>query len=103
MPIKRISKSKAGVSQAEMRRGIAVGPGLREVSPVAYWYKSGGHFKNEDEARGAFYLAHQQGMDGMGVSVANWMGLTTEQFRDWCRDSALPAKNKIKKRIVAVQ
>ncbi|MBL8617727.1 MAG: hypothetical protein JNM72_19115 [Deltaproteobacteria bacterium] len=76
-------------SQAEMRRGIAVGPSMGEVSSVAYWYRSN-HFKNEDEARGAFRLAYQQGLDGMGVGIAEWMGLTGEEYHAWMSSDALP-------------
>lgn len=62
---------------------------MSQVSPVAYWYKHG-HFKNEEQARGAFELAYQQGMDGMGTSVAQWMGLTDSEFDAWMRDGMLP-------------
>lgn len=77
--------------EAENRRSINVGPKMSQVSPVVYWYR-GGHFKNDDEARGAFRLAHQQGLDGMGKSIQEWMGLTEEEFNRWMRDDALPSK-----------
>lgn len=60
-----------------------------EVSPVIFWYRVG-HFRSEEEARGAFRLAHQQGLDGMGKSVRQWMGMTDEEFDAWMRHDALP-------------
>jgi hypothetical protein len=71
------------------RRRIEVGPGMGQVSTVMYWYK-GDHFKSKEEARGAFRLAYQQGMDGMGTSVRHWMGLTEQQFAAWMKDDVLP-------------
>lgn len=62
-------------------------------SSVAFWYRNE-QFKNEDEARGAFRLAYQQGMDGMGKSVQDWMGLTKEEFDAWMRSDALPPLKK---------
>jgi hypothetical protein len=58
---------------------------------VSYWYR-GGHFRNQDEAIGAFKLAYQQGLDGMGPSIQQWMGLTGPEFDAWMRDDALPAQ-----------
>lgn len=78
-------------TQSEHRRKIDVGPTMRQVSPAMYWYKNG-HFENDDQARGAFMLAYQQGYDGMGSSAAAWMGLTAEQFDAWMRDGSLPPK-----------
>lgn len=75
--------------QKDHRRQVDVGEGLSQVSPVAYWYRQG-HFATDDEARGAFKLAYQQGMDGMGLSVAHWMGLTEPEYDAWIRDDALP-------------
>ena len=66
---------------------------MGQVSPVGYWYKHG-HFKNEDEARGAFRLAYQQGLDGMGKSIQEWMGLSEAEFDAWMRDDALPKLSK---------
>jgi hypothetical protein len=54
-----------------------------------YWYTHG-HFKNEDEAMGAFKLAYQQGLDGMGKSISAWMGLSADQYDAWMRDGSLP-------------
>ena len=79
------------VTQADKRRGVDVGPKLGQVSPVVYWYR-GGHFQSDDEARGAFRLAHQQGLDGMGTSIQEWMGLTQAEFDAWMRSDALPAR-----------
>lgn len=85
-PVKDIA-----VTQAEKRRGVDVGPMIGQVSPVIYWYRSG-HFANDDEARGAFRLAHQQGLDGMGRTIQEWMGLTDAEFDAWMRSDALPAR-----------
>ena len=71
------------------RQKIDVGPGMSQVSTAMYWYK-GGQFRSEEEARGAFRLAYQQGMDGMGVSVRDWMGLTEPQFNAWMSADTLP-------------
>lgn len=77
-------------SPKDHRAQIDVGPTVRQVSPVMYWYRGGDHFINEDEARGAFKLAYQQGLDGMGKSIREWMGLTPKQFDAWMRDGSLP-------------
>ena len=76
-------------SQKQVRANISVGPFFDDVSPVAYWYRAG-HFRNEDEARGAFRLAHQQALDGMGKTHREWMGLTEAEFDAWMREGALP-------------
>ncbi len=76
-------------TQKEHRQQIDVGSTMKQVSPVMYWYKNH-HFKNDDEARGAFKLAYQQGLDGMGKSISEWMGLTPEQYDAWMRDDSLP-------------
>jgi hypothetical protein len=78
-------------TQREMKPRIDVGPGMGQVSTAAYWYRHG-HFENDDQARGAFELAYQQGMDGMGTSVQEWMGLTEEEFGAWMRHGSLPNK-----------
>lgn len=54
-----------------------------------YWHRHG-HFKNDDEARGAFRLAYQQGLDGMGASIREWMGMSEAEFDAWMRDDSLP-------------
>ena len=77
--------------QAEHRREIDVGPGMHQVSPARYWYDAG-HFRNEDEARGAFRLAYQQGLDGMGTSTAEWMGMNSAEFNAWMQSDAVPAR-----------
>jgi hypothetical protein len=79
------------ISQREMRQGIVVDGGLRDVSSVTSWYRAD-HFKSEEAARGAFELAYQQGMDGMGESVAAWMGMNEVEFDTWMRRKALPSK-----------
>ena len=93
------SKKKAtkGPTQREHRRGVKVGDGMFDVSTPMYWYKHG-HFKTDDEARGAFFLAYQQAMDGMGTSVAEWMGITEDELAAWMKDHTLPAKTKKKGR-----
>ena len=78
-------------NQRDIKRKIAVGHRMNQVSPASYWYKHG-HFKNKDEARGAFKLAYQQGMDGMGKSVQEWMGMTAEEFNLFMRHDAIPKK-----------
>jgi hypothetical protein len=81
------------MNEKEKRGSVNLGGGLTQVSPVAYWYKHG-HFRNDDEARGAFRLAYQQGMDGMGKSVPHWMGLTDKEYDAWMRDDSLPRKSR---------
>jgi hypothetical protein len=81
------------VTQKEMRQGIAVDKGIRDVTSVGVWYREG-HFETEEEARGAFKLAYQQGLDGMGKSIAAWMGLTDQEYDAWMREDALPPKKK---------
>ena len=71
------------------RQKIEVGSGIAQVSTAMYWYKNA-QFQSDEEARGAFRLAYQQGMDGMGVSVHDWMGLTEHQFDAFMRDGVLP-------------
>lgn len=58
---------------AEKRHGIDVGPATGQVSPAAYWHKHG-HLNSDDEARGTFRLAYQQGLDGMGTSIQGGWG-----------------------------
>jgi len=72
-------------TQREHKQSVEVGPGFGQVTTVADWYRNG-HFATDDEARGAFELAHQQALDGMGSSVAAWMGLTQSEFDKWMRD-----------------
>ena len=85
-PVKAVA-----VTQADKRRGVDVGPQMGQVSPAVYWYRAG-HFKNDDEARGALRLAYQQGLDGMGTSIQEWMGLTDTEFGAWMRSDALPGR-----------
>lgn len=83
---------KERITQKEIKQSIDVGPGMGQVSTVAYWYKHG-YFANDDEARGAFRLAYQQGLDGMGKSIQKWMGLSDQEFDAWMRDNSLPPKS----------
>lgn len=87
----KIPSKPKGPTQKEHRRGVTVGPRMTDVSPVMYWYRHD-HFANDDEARGAFKLAYQQGLDGMGESIAAWMGMNNEEFDAWMRSEALPPK-----------
>ena len=61
------------------------------LGTVMGWYRAG-HFKTDEEARGAFELAYQQGMDGMGASPADWMGMSDDEYAAWMRTSALPQR-----------
>jgi hypothetical protein len=81
------------MKQSEKRTGIDVDQDLVSVSSVTVWYR-GGHFANNEMALGAFELAYQQGMDGMGKSPAHWMGLTSEEFDAWMRNNSLPQKQQ---------
>lgn len=51
-----------------------------------------GMFNSEAEARGAFELAYQQAMDGMGRSISSWMGMTKGELVEYIRDDILPPK-----------
>lgn len=83
------------MTQEDIRRGVDVGSSHLQVSPVSHWYQIG-HFKNEDEARGAFKLAYQQGLDGMGKSIPDWMGLNEDEINCWLGSQRLPDKKKRK-------
>lgn len=76
-------------TQRQMRQGIVVDGGLRDVTSVTAWYRAG-HFKSSEAAKGAFELAYQQAMDGMGKSIQSWMGMTEAEFNEWMRNKALP-------------
>lgn len=95
-PTKKPSaKTKPGqATQKEMRRGVDVDGNMFSVISAAAWHRQG-HFANDDEARGAFKLAYQQAMDGMGRTPAEWMGLTDEEYSRWAGGSeALPLLKK---------
>lgn len=81
------------MTQKKIRHGIDVGPAMNQVSPVSYWYKNG-YFESDEEAHGAFRLAYQQGLDGMGNSIAEWMGLSNEEYNAWMRNYELPRQSK---------
>ncbi len=79
-------------TQRDHRRGVDVdGTELTTVSSAGAWYRCG-RFNNDDEARGAFRLAYEQAMDGMGESVAKWMGITEQELAAWRHDETLPKK-----------
>lgn len=80
---------KNKTNQAEIRRSVNLGGTFNDVSPVMQWYKDG-YFESKEEAKGAFKLAYQQGMDGMGTSIQEWMGLNETQFDAWMRHDQLP-------------
>jgi hypothetical protein len=82
---------KKNITQREMRQGIIVDGGLRDVTSVTNWYR-GGHFKSDEAASGAFELAYQQAMDGMGKSIEEWMGMSAAEYDAWMRNGALPKK-----------
>lgn len=59
------------ITQRKMRQGIAVDDGLTSVVSVTSLYRAG-YFRTEEAALGAFKLACQQGLDGMGKSTAEY-------------------------------
>lgn len=80
------------LKQREHRQSIDVGPGMNQVCTVAYLYRAGAY--TQEQAQGAFELAYQQGRDGMGASIAAWMGLTDAEFDAWMRHRVLPPGKK---------
>lgn len=88
-------------TQKDHRQNLDIGGAMNQVSPVMYWYRAG-HFKNDDEAQGAFKLAHQQGLDGMGKSIREWMGMTEEEYSTWYGKDILPVRNPPNSRIAAL-
>lgn len=64
--------------QASINRS-AGGPG---VSTFYGFFMNSDLFENEDEARGALKLANQQGLDGMGGSVTQWVGYDSHPAGD---------------------
>lgn len=70
------------------RRG---GFSLEQVSSWGFWYRHG-HFKNDDQARGALLLAHQQFLDGMGKSREEWLGISSVEFAAWYDRDELPIR-----------
>lgn len=79
-----------GREQSRLRQAVVVGDGFDGVSSAMRWWRSG-HFDSPAEARGAFKLAHQQALDGMGEGGAHWMGLSKAEFDDWMRSGKLPS------------
>lgn len=88
-----MKKPSTQPSQRDIRRSVNVGGQLGQVSTVAGWWRAG-HFRTTQEARGAFELAYQQAMDGMGTSIAAWMGLSDDELRAWRDNGARPALPK---------
>lgn len=82
------------LTQKEIKQAVKVGGALGNVTSVGQWYKLG-HFESDEEAQGAFKLAYQQALDGMGKSIRQWMGLTEEEFNNWYRNDALPARSRL--------
>ena len=89
-------RRRIAIDLKEEKQGVDVGSGFYQVCPVAFWYLNG-HFKNEDEASGAFTLAYQQGLDGMGKSISEWMGFTETEYGLWHRKGALPNRRARKR------
>ena len=50
------------------------------------------HFTSEEDAMGAFKLAYQQAIDGMGVGPQDWMGMSPEEYSAWMTNDSLPQK-----------
>lgn len=67
------------------------------VLTVTEWYRAD-YFNTESEARGAFRLAYQQGLDGMGSSIHEWMGMTGEEYNAWMSRDVLPPKRRRRRR-----
>lgn len=95
--MKTVTRSPKKINQREIRSSIDLGPQLGQVTTVTDWYRQG-KFTNEDQALGAFELAYQQGMDGMGKTVREWMGMSDEELNVYLRDNRLPPMRKQKKR-----
>lgn len=74
---------------ATIRAALSEAGVPKDVSSVMHWYRAG-VFKTPEHAKGAFALAYQQALDGMGPSVAAWMGMTNRELDDWIRYDALP-------------
>src|SRR5271166_1885722 len=76
--------------QSAAKADVKVDGGFLDVSSARFWWEAE-HFDSPSEARGAFKLAYQQGMDGMGSSPQEWMGLDEKAFGAWMRNGALPS------------
>jgi len=90
--MKTLPKTK--ITKPADRRAIPVDQGnlFNSITSVRKWFKAG-LFANRDEALGAFKLAHQQALDGLGPSHHEWMGFTSEkEFHAWMRDETLPTR-----------
>jgi T5orf172 domain len=72
--------------QRDIRRAVAVGSAdlynSSSISSVKEWWRAGA-FASPIEARGAFKLAYQQALDGMGTSVEQWMGLNDSEMAEF--------------------
>jgi len=79
------------ITQREIRQGVDVGRGMFQVTSVSDWYKNN-HFDSDEAAKGAFDLAYQQALDGMGKSIREWMGLSEDEFSAWYGNGILPQK-----------
>ena len=73
--------------ESEERRGDG------KITSVGQLYRRG-HFRNDDEARGAFRLALQQYLDGCGSSLAVWMGISEADAEAYKRWETLPRKRR---------
>lgn len=77
------------MTQAQIKSSVDVGPKMGQVSTVRYWHDNG-FFRNEGEARAAFWVAYQQALDGMGKNISSWMGLSESEYDGWIRSKAIP-------------
>jgi len=71
------------LTQASIKQSVKTGGW--NVTQVKDWAKVG-HFNSKEELRGALKLAYQQGLDGMGKSIAHWMGLSQDEYDLWMRN-----------------
>jgi hypothetical protein len=76
--------------QVAAKASVRVDGGILDVTSARAWWEAE-HFDSPAEARGAFKLAYQQGMDGMGSSPREWMGLDEKAFDAWMRKGTLPS------------
>lgn len=82
-----------GMGSQRLENAIMRLPLPKIVTTVRALWMSG-HFKSEDEARGAFEYAENQGQEGMGDAGArDWMGLTRDEWNSWKHSRTLPARD----------
>jgi len=65
-----------------------------KIETVTGWLRAG-LFATNEQARGAFMLAHQQWLDGLGRgSHREWLGMTEAEFNAWMRDHKIPVAHR---------